>query len=69
METHKKQINKLCKSLHEKRFYRTYGKVLSISSKNVIMCLDLLLPLFWVMALLLPKKFNKEFARITLKNG
>jgi hypothetical protein len=68
MNSHKKVVNKLVKSLDEKRFYTTYGKVVSISTKKLVMLLDLALPLFWLIALMIPERWNKEFVRISVRD-
>ena len=60
----RKNIAKYCNKLEDRRFMQTYGKVWLITTKKLILLFDTILPAFWVIALLLPDRYNKEWLRI-----
>jgi hypothetical protein len=67
----KKYINKYCKGLDERRFMPTYGRVWQLTTRKLILIFDTVIPAFWILAIILPEKYNKEWARINRreKNG
>jgi len=64
----KKSIKKFTNGLEDRRFLETYGKVWQITTKKLILVVDIILPGGWLIALLLPDKYNKEWARISRRN-
>lgn len=61
----KREINRFCKKLDERRFMTTYGRVFQVTTRKLILIFDTVIPAFWVLAVILPEKYNKEWARIT----
>ena len=71
MNKTKKEINKFCNRLEEKRFYTTYGKVINIDYIKLFMLLGLVIPcgIEYIFIGLL-KKYNKNkiLFKLTIKN-
>jgi len=69
MKQTKKAINKFCKSLDERRFYTTYGKVFIIDLLKIVFLVGFITPLIDYLIMYLIKKYNLnvEFMRITIK--
>ena len=66
--TTRKSIDNFCKKLDHRRFMPTYGKVFIVSTKKVLILLDVLLPAVWLLVMFIPERYDWELARISRRN-